>query len=113
MKSPEQPSQPPKVPANKLPIPPASQPVVNQPPEPAPVYAPERELSPEASTSPLMWGWLLFTGVLAVIVGIAWIQYLSESNADTATPSVVEPAEPALPAIPKTPPVAPETEPEG
>ena len=112
MTPPEQPPHPPQPPANQ---PPPRQQPPNQSPilEPEPVYAPEREPSPEAGTSPLMWGWLLFTGVLALIVAIAWVQYLSESSDDTPQPSVVEPAQPALPTVPETPPIAPETQPEG
>ncbi len=109
MTSPGQPPHPPQPPANPANQQPPSQPPI---PEPEPVYAPERELSPEAGASPLMWGWLLFTGVLALIVAIAWVQYLSESSDDAPQPSLVEPAEPALPVVPNTPPVTP-AQPEG
>lgn len=108
----QSPAQPPQQPPVHPPVPPAALHLDAEPDviDPADVYAPQYEPSPESHTSPLMWVWVLSTAVLAAIVAIAWIQFLSEpSTPSPSAPAVDSPTiEPALPSVPDSPPVAPE-----
>ncbi len=104
-------NQPTRQPPVHPPVPPAAQ-RPEETPEPTEVYAPQYEPSPESRSSPLMWIWVVSTAVIAAIVAIAWLQYLSGSDSpDLETPEASPTVEPALPAVPDSPPVAPENAP--
>ena len=55
------------------------------------VYAPTYAAPPESKSSPLMWVWLLFTGLLAVLVAWGWIGYFN-SPAPSSDRETIEPA---------------------